>query len=36
VLTTANPADEHGITSGLTPQEIDDLVAFLSALPYRE
>jgi YVTN family beta-propeller protein len=36
VLTTANPADEHGITSSLAPQEIDDLVAFLSALPYRE
>jgi len=33
VLTTANPDDEHGITSHLTEQEIADLIAFLSALP---
>jgi len=36
VLTTANPDDEHGVTSHLTEQEIEDLVAFLLALPYDE
>jgi YVTN family beta-propeller protein len=36
VLTTANPKDTHGVTSDLTAQEIDDLVAFLRALPYTE
>ncbi len=36
VLTTANPADEHGATSHLTEQELADLVAFLSALPFTE
>ena len=35
VLTTANPDDEHGTTSHLTEQEIEDLVAFLLALPYE-
>jgi cytochrome c peroxidase len=35
VLTVANPADEHGLTSHLTGQEIDDLIAFLLALPYE-
>ena len=34
VLTTANPEDKHGMTSDLTPQKLDDLVAFLLALPY--
>jgi YVTN family beta-propeller protein len=34
VLTTANPDDEHGITSHLTEQELTDLVAFLLAVPY--
>jgi YVTN family beta-propeller protein len=34
-LTTANPNDEHGITSHLTEQQIQDLVAFLLALPYE-
>jgi YVTN family beta-propeller protein len=36
VLTTANPQDTHGTTSGLTAQEIDDLVAFLRTLPYMD
>jgi YVTN family beta-propeller protein len=36
VLTSANPGDEHGKTSHLTAQEIDDLVAFLLALPYTQ
>jgi YVTN family beta-propeller protein len=35
VLTTSNPGDEHGVTSHLTEQELDDLVAFLKALPYE-
>jgi YVTN family beta-propeller protein len=32
VLTTANPQDKHGKTSHLTPQQIDDLAAFLLSL----
>jgi cytochrome c peroxidase len=32
VLTTFNKEDKHGITSKLSPQEIDDLVAFLMSL----
>jgi len=36
VLTTANPDDEHGVTSHLTEQEIEDLIAFLLVLPYDE
>ncbi len=36
VLTTANPRDEHGVTSHLSEEEITDLIAFLLALPYRE
>jgi YVTN family beta-propeller protein len=35
VLTTANRDDEHGVTSHLTEQEIEDLIAFLLALPYE-
>jgi len=35
VLTTANPGDKHGVTSHLKKEEIDDLVAFLQALPYE-
>ena len=35
-LTTANPQDEHGVTSHLTEQEIADLITFLQALPYSE
>ncbi len=31
VVTMHNPADRHGATSTLTPQEIDDLTAFLLA-----
>jgi YVTN family beta-propeller protein len=33
VLSTSNPQDRHGVTSHLTPQELDDLVAFLLAIP---
>jgi YVTN family beta-propeller protein len=36
VLTTANPNDEHGITSHLTMQQLEDLVNFLGVLPYAE
>jgi YVTN family beta-propeller protein len=35
-LTSANPQDEHGVTSHLTEQEIADLTTFLQALPYSE
>jgi YVTN family beta-propeller protein len=35
VLTTCNKEDKHGKTSHLKPAEIDDLVAFLKALPYE-
>jgi hypothetical protein len=34
VLTTANPAGEHGVTAHLTTQELADLITFLLALPY--
>ena len=34
VLVTKNPADQHGVTSHLSPDEILDLIAFLEALPY--
>jgi hypothetical protein len=34
VLTTDNPNDPHGMTPVLSDHEIDDLVAFLLALPY--
>ena len=36
VLTADNPDDEHGVTSHLTEQELEALVAFLSALPLEE
>jgi YVTN family beta-propeller protein len=32
VLTTSNPHDKHGKTSRLTPQQIDDLAAYLLSL----
>ena len=35
VLTVHNAGDKHGKTSHLTPAQIDDLVAFLKALPYE-
>jgi YVTN family beta-propeller protein len=35
VLVEKNPANEHGMTSNLTSEEIDDLIAFLLALPYQ-
>jgi YVTN family beta-propeller protein len=36
VLTSSNPSDQHGVTSILSAQELDDLVAFLLALPANE
>lgn len=36
VLTTQNKGDVHGKTSHLSPQQIDDLVEFLKALPYED
>lgn len=33
VLTSANPADEHGFTAQLSLQELEDLIAYLLALP---
>ncbi|MFO0927647.1 MAG: c-type cytochrome [Gemmataceae bacterium] len=35
VLTTCNAGDKHGKTSHLTPEQVDDLVAFLKSLPYE-
>jgi len=35
VLTIYNKGDKHGKTSQLTTEELDDLVAFLQALPYE-
>src|SRR4029079_893982 len=35
VLTTCNKEDRHGKTSHLKPNEVDDLVEFLKALPYE-
>ena len=32
VLTTRNPHDEHGQTSTLSPQELDDLCAYVLSL----
>ena len=32
VLTTRNPKDEHGKTSQLSPQQIDDLAEYLLSL----
>ena len=32
VLTTKNPSDAHGVTSGLTAAELDDLVQYLLSL----
>jgi hypothetical protein len=36
VLTTKNPTDQHGSTSGLSAQELDDLVSFMLTLPEPE
>ncbi len=36
VLTTCNKDDKHGKTSHLKPGQLDDLVAFLKALPYEK
>ncbi|MBN2549402.1 MAG: hypothetical protein JXB15_09610 [Anaerolineales bacterium] len=33
VLTVKNPADQHGLTSHLTPPELQDLIAYLLSLP---
>ncbi|HVK19226.1 MAG TPA: hypothetical protein VM533_19995 [Fimbriiglobus sp.] len=35
VLTTHNKGDKHGTTSHLSPVQVEDLVAFLKALPYE-
>ena len=35
VLTTTNPKDQHGKTSHLSPEQKEELVAFLKALPYE-
>jgi len=35
VLTVHNAEDRHGTTSGLSPEEVSDLVAFLKSLPYE-
>ena len=36
VLTSANPDDVHGVTSHVTEEQVEDLVAFLVDLPYCE
>ena len=36
LLTTANKGDKHGTTSHLNSAQIDDLVAFLQALPFEK
>jgi YVTN family beta-propeller protein len=36
VLTSANPGDEHGVTSHLSEGEMADLTAFLLVLPFEE
>jgi len=36
LLTTSNPRDEHGVTSLLTESQIEDMVAFLNALPFED
>ena len=36
VITTANPNDAHGVTSGLTPAELDQLVAYLNQIDETE
>ncbi len=33
VLTTGNPGDEHGVTSHLSPSDIQDLAAYMLSLP---
>lgn len=35
VLTIKNPAGEHGVTSHLTEEQLDDLIAFLLTLPFE-
>ncbi len=36
VLTTSNPRDEHGVTSHLTEKQIEDMVEYLTALPFED
>jgi YVTN family beta-propeller protein len=36
LLTTANPGDKHGVTSHLNQEELQDLIAFLLAIPFVE
>jgi YVTN family beta-propeller protein len=35
LLTDANPADQHGVTSHLNDQELEDLIAYLMVLPHN-
>ncbi len=35
VFTVKNPNDEHGVTSHLSQSELEDLVAYLHAIPYK-
>jgi YVTN family beta-propeller protein len=35
VFTDHNPNDEHGVTSNLTAEELDDLIAYLMVLPHE-
>jgi cytochrome c553 len=36
VLTTANEGDRHGVTSGLSQDEVRDLAEYLRSLPYED
>lgn len=36
VITIANSEEKHGVTSHLTEQEIENLIAFILALPYSD
>lgn len=36
VLTTFNSGNVHGVTSHLTPEQVNDLVEFLQCLPYED
>ena len=36
VLTTQNANDRHGVTSHLSPAEVNDLAEFLKSLPYEQ
>jgi len=36
VLTTQNENDKHGKTSELSAEQVNDIVAYLKALPYKD